>query len=134
MASNIFYRRSEAIIKKTTPLNLSHQTIWRMVVRVTDPYLEKAEQALRWFQEMGEITGEEKEAVEHLFLETDGVVLLQRERQKRAEVKVGIACEGWDKVGKDRYRTVNKTAYTGSSHRNRFLGRHDLKGNIIFPV
>lgn len=45
-------------------------------------------------------------------LEADGVMLsVQRQKVKKAEVKLGIAYEGWEKVGKDRYATANKTTY-----------------------
>ena len=61
--------------------------------------------------------GEGKKAA-RLMVEADGVMLsLQREKGKKVEVKLGIAYEGWEKVGKAqkigkvRYRTVNKTAF-----------------------
>ena len=47
-------------------------------------------------------------------VEGDGVnISLQREEEKRTEIKVGIAYEGWDPVGKGRYRLKEKTTYTG---------------------
>jgi hypothetical protein len=45
---------------------------------------------------------------------------LQRERQRKAEVKLGIAYEGWEKVGKDRFRTVNKIAYAAIADEQAF--------------
>ena len=45
-------------------------------------------------------------------MEADGtIVSLQREKARKAEVKAGIAYAGWEQVGKDRYRTVNKSIY-----------------------
>ena len=45
-------------------------------------------------------------------VEADGVMLsLQREKERKAEVKLGIAYEGWEKIGKDRYKTGNKTVF-----------------------
>jgi hypothetical protein len=61
-------------------------------------------------------------------VEADGVILsLQREKERRAEVKLGIAYEGWKKVGKDRYRTVNKTAFTTVAGRDNFWSGLSLK-------
>ena len=45
---------------------------------------------------------------------------LQREARRKAEVKLGIAYEGWEKVGKDRYRTVNKTYHVDIVREERF--------------
>jgi hypothetical protein len=107
------YRRSAEVLKKASAIDLPHQTIWRMVGKAADPYLAKEEQELKWFSETGEIPQGEGKQVSRLLVEADGVILsLQREKKQRAEVKLGIAYEGWEKVGKDRYRTVNKTAFS----------------------
>lgn len=83
-----------------------------MVAKAADPYLEKAASELKWFMETGEIPDNESKVVSRLFMEADGVMLsLQRERQRKAEVKLGIAYEGWEKIGKDRHRTVNKVMH-----------------------
>lgn len=57
-----------------------------------------------------------------LFVESDGVsIALQRENERRTELKVGIAYEGWEKVGRqDRYRLKEKTAYLGLGDGDRF--------------
>jgi hypothetical protein len=61
-------------------------------------------------------------------VEADGVILsLQREKERRAEVKLGIAYEGWEKVGQDRYRTVNKTAFSAVTGRDNFWSGLSLK-------
>ena len=55
----------------------------------------------------------EGKKIANLMLEADGVMLsLQRERARKAEVKLGIAYEGWKRVGRDRYATVGKTIYS----------------------
>jgi hypothetical protein len=97
MASNMPYRRSAEVLRKASAIDLPHQTIWRMVVKAADPYLEKEEGELKWFTETGEIPATESKATERLFIEADGVMLsLQREQQRKAEVKLGIAYEGWE--------------------------------------
>ena len=47
----------------------------------------------------------EGKVVPHLMVEADGVgIALQREKERRTEVKVGIAYEGWEEVEKDWYK------------------------------
>lgn len=59
--------------------------------------------------------------VPYLFLEADGTsVALQREEARRAEVKVGVAYEGWQGVSKDRHRVTRKTVHSGIMNGSRF--------------
>ena len=128
MASFMPYRRSAEVLKKASAIDLPHQTIWRMVGKAADPYLKKEEQELKWFMKTGEIPQGETKQVSRLLVEADGVILsLQREKERRAEVKLGIAYEGWEKVGKDRYRTINKTAFTAVAGRDNFWSGLSLK-------
>ena len=79
---------------------------------VAEPYVEKAERELEHFLQTGEIPEVEGRKVARLMVEADGVMLsLQREKERKAEVKLGIAYDGWERMSKDRYRTVNKTAF-----------------------
>ena len=128
MSSFMPYRRSAEVLKKASAIDLPHQTIWRMVGKAADPYLAKEEQELKWFLETGEIPQGEGKQVSRLLVEADGVILsLQREKERRAEVKLGIAYEGWEKVGKDRYRTVNKTAFSTVAGEDDFWSGLSLK-------
>lgn len=128
MASFMPYRRSAEVLQKASAIDLPHQTIWRMVGKAADPYLKKEEQELKWFMETGEIPQGEGKQVSRLLVEADGVILsLQREKDRRAEVKLGIAYEGWEKVGQDRYRTINKTAFTAVAGRDKFWSGLSLK-------
>ena len=128
MATLMPYRRSAEVMRKLSAIDLPHQTIWRLVARVADAYLEKAEGELRWFLETGEMPAGEGKKVGRLLMEADGVMLsLQRERERKAEVKLGIAYEGWTRVGKDRHRTVNKTAFAAVASGDEFWGGMTLK-------
>ncbi len=63
-----------------------------------------------------------------LMVEADGVILsLQREKERRAEVKLGIAYEGWKEVGKDRYRTTSKTIFSSVDSKDHFWSGLTLK-------
>jgi hypothetical protein len=128
LATEMPYRKSAEILRKTSAIDLAHQTIWRMVGKAADPYLRKAEQEIRWFLETGEIPGSEGKQARCLLVEADGVFLsLQREKERKTEVKLGIAYEGWEKVGKDRYKTTNKTIFADVTDRDFFWAGMSLK-------
>lgn len=56
-----------------------------------------------------------------LFEETDGVyVNLQREKQDMAEIKVGIAYDGWKQTGKERFALDGKVVVAGFSKAKEF--------------
>ncbi len=128
LASTMPYRRSADILRKTTAIDLTHQTIWRLVAKTADPYLKQTAQELKWLQETGEIPASEGKQVARLMVEADGVMLsLQREKERKAEVKLGIAYEGWEKIGKDRYKTVNKTVFAAVTGGDTFWAGMSLK-------
>jgi len=128
MATIMPYRVSAEVLQKLTAVDLPHQSIWRYVAKTADSYLEQADQEREWFLETGEIPkGEDKQAA-RLMVEADGVMLaLQQERERKTELKLGIAYEGWARVGKDRYRTVNKTAYAAIAGGDSFWSGMTLK-------
>lgn len=135
MASMMPYRRSAEVLRKTSAIDLPHQTIWRMIARVVDPYLEQEKRELKWFMETGELPESEGKKVDRLLMEADGVMLaLQREKEKKAEVKLGIAYEGWQKVSKDRYQTVNKTAYAAVADKADFWAGLSLKLYKVYDL
>ncbi len=128
LATAMPYRRSAEVLRKASGIDLPHQTVWRLVARAADPYLEEADRKVKWFLETGEIPEGEGKQVARLLVEADGVMLsLQREKERKAEVKVGIAYEGWARVGKDRYRTVNKTAFAAVAGGEAFWAGMSLK-------
>jgi len=128
VAASMPYRRAADILRKLSAIDLPHQTIWRRVARAADPYLKKMEQELKWFTDTGEIPDGEGRQVARLMVEADGVMVsLQREKEKRAEVKLGIAYEGWEEVSRNRYRTVNKTAFASMGGADDFWAGMTLK-------
>ena len=128
LASTMPYRRCVDILQKTTAIDLAHQTIWRLVAKAADPYLQKTEQELKWFQATGEIPDSEGKRVARLMVEADGVMLsLQREKERKTEVKLGIAYEGWEKVSQARYKTVNKTIFSAVTSGDTFWAGLSLK-------
>ena len=128
LASTMPYRRSSEVLQKTSAIELTHQTIWRLVAKAADPYLQKTEQELKWLQQTGEIPDGEGKQVARLMVEADGVMLsLQREKERKTEVKLGIAYEGWEKVSQARYKTVNKTIFSAVTGGDAFWAGMSLK-------
>jgi hypothetical protein len=122
------FRKSAEVLERTTPISLSHQTIKNMLTRVAERSLAQKETEIRHFLETGEITEGEGKKTDILLMEADGVMLsLQCEKAKKAEVKLGIAYEGWGKVGKNRYKTVNKTFDADIASSERFWAGFTLK-------
>jgi hypothetical protein len=128
LASAMTFRRSAEVLEKTTPINLSHQTIKNLLTRVAERYLNHKEKEITYLLQTGEIAEGEGKKADLLLIEADGVMLsLQRQKEKKAETKLGIAYEGWEKVGKDRYKTVNKTFYADIASSERFWAGFSLK-------
>ena len=114
LATQMVFRRSARVLQDLTPVQLSAQTILNYLKKVAAPYLDKAKEEIRNFLEAGELPSGEGKKVTRLMVESDGVLVsLQRERQRKAEVKVGITYEGWRPVGKGRYATVDKMCLAG---------------------
>ena len=128
LAGNMTFRRSAEILSKTTGIDLSHQSIHRLLKRVADKYLETADKETSWFQETGELPQVDGKKIDRLMIEADGVMLsLQREKARKTEVKLGISYEGWNKIGKDRYSTLNKTVFADIADSDKFWAGITLK-------
>ena len=121
LCSYLPFEKSERLMRALLPDGISHTTIHRLVGRVVDPYLEEEEREIEEVFEGGVIPESEGKVVPHLMVEADGVgIALQREEESRTEVKVGIAYEGWDQVGKGHYKLREKTSYSGIMAGGRF--------------
>ncbi len=128
LACEVSFRKSSRILEETTGIPLSHQTIWNQVGEVADPCLERGHREIEWFMETGELPLGEGKKIAGLMLEADGVMLsLQREKARKAEVKVGIAYEGWKPVGRDRFATVGKTIYSAVGGADEYWAGMTLK-------
>ena len=128
MSENTTFRQAADILRKVSPVDLSHQTVHRMLQRAAKGHQAGADNALAWFQQTGELPQSEGKKIGRLIMEADEVVLaLQREKSRKAEVKLGIAYEGWKKVGKDRYSTANKTFHADIADTDTFWAGMTLK-------
>lgn len=107
-----FMKCAEIMDRSLPQAAVSHTTLHRTVGQVTKPWLQAEESRKRQLYETGELPRSEEGKVSHLLIEADGVnIALQREEQRKAEIKVGIAYEGWAEVSKERYRLTGKTSY-----------------------
>jgi len=113
LASYMSFGKAEALLDMLLPVGVSHTTIHRQVGRIADLALAEEETEIAEVYEQGKVPESGGRRTPILFVESDGVsIALQREENRRAELKVGIAYEGWEKVGiQDRYRLKEKTAY-----------------------
>ncbi|MDM7999470.1 MAG: ISLre2 family transposase [Dehalococcoidia bacterium] len=115
------FGKCEQLLRALLPDGLSHTTIHRLVGRTVDPLVEEEERELAELFEDGVLPESQNKVVPYLMVEADGTyVSLQREKERRTEVKIGIAYEGWQGVGRGRYGLKEKTSYTGIMDGDRF--------------
>lgn len=128
LAAEMPFRRSAEVLNQTTSIDLSYRTVHRLVQQTLADSQDEADRATVWFEETGELQQTEGRKSDRLMIEADGVILpLQREKARKVEVKLGIAYDGWRKVGKDRYSTTNKTVYADIADSDRFWTAMTLK-------
>jgi len=115
------FREVEQNIKAIFPWGISHTTVHNLSGKVAGSYIAEEEKEVNALFEDGIIPETEGKVLPYLIIEADGVnIALQRERETRAEVKVGIAHEGWQEISKNRYKLKEKSAYSGIMHGDRF--------------
>jgi len=115
------FREVEQNIKAILPWGISHTTIHNLASKVADIYITEEEKEVNALFKDGVIPESKDKAVPYLIVEADGVsVALQREKERRVEVKAGIAHEGWQKISKERYKLKEKSVYSGIMSGERF--------------
>ena len=129
LASMLPFGKCEEIVRRILPVGVSHTTIHRQLERVTEPGLVQEEKEVDQFRREGKTTPAGERTALLLFVEADGVnIALQREKERKGEIKVGIAYEGWKEAsGKGRYRLKEKTVYLGMMAGDRFWDGFSLK-------
>ena len=112
------YRETARTITEATGQSISAMGVWNVIQSLGESVCEEERQLVR-DHKAGKVHGDKECAV--LFEETDGVyVNLQNEKNKKGEIKVGIAYDGWKKVGKERYSLDGKVAVAGFSAASEF--------------
>jgi hypothetical protein len=110
------YRECASKVSEMTGQTISAMGVWNVIQALGEKVCEE-EKELVELHKAGRLHGEKEVPV--LFEEADGVyVSLQGEdrrksKQGKAEIKVGIAYDGWKKTGKDRYELPDKIVVAG---------------------
>ena len=105
MAAETTFRKAANMLSYMLKTSFSPSSIHRMVKQTGQRVKEQEEVVMS--------TGAGSIAAPVLYGESDGVwIHLQRERRKKAEVKVGVMYTGKKRIGKKRFRCENKVAMT----------------------
>lgn len=114
--TELSYRECAAKVSEMTGQTISAMGVWNVIQALGEKACEEGTQLVEEHKK-GHIQG--KKEVPVLFEEADGVyVNLQgkdrkNSRQGKAEIKVGIAYDGWKKTGKNRYELSDKVVVVG---------------------
>lgn len=114
--TELSYRECAAKFSGMTGQSISAMGVWNVIQALGEKVCQDEKELVKAYK-AGKLHGEKETPV--LFEEADGVyVNLQgkdrvRRKQGKAEVKVGIAYDGWKKAGKDRYILPNKVVVAG---------------------
>lgn len=112
------YRASAEHVSSTTGQSISAMGTWKVIQALGEKVDAEEKELVREYKN-GKVRGEEE--TEILFEEVDGIYLnLQREKQRSAEMKVGIAYSGWKESGKNRYSLEGKVAVAGFAKTEEF--------------
>lgn len=121
MVSNITemsYRETAEKITEMTGQSISTMGVWNVIQALGEKVCEDEHKLVEAYK-AGQIKGDKEAPV--LFEETDGVyVRLQREKQNKGEIKVGIAYDGWKETGKNRFALDSKVVVAGFSNSKEF--------------
>ena len=121
--TDMSYRDCAKHISENTGQTISPMGVWNVVQALGEKICEE-EAELVEAHKTGKIKGEVVAPV--LFEEVDGVYLnLQREGTRKAEMKVGIAYDGWRDNGNGRYSLNDKVTVAGFSSVSEFKAYKD---------
>ena len=128
------YRACAAQISETTGQTISAMGVWN-VIQALGAKVCEAEKELTQAHKQGKVHGEKEVPV--LFEEADGVYIKlqgkdrRKNGQDKAEMKIGIAYDGWKRIGKDRYELANKVIVAGFAHAKEF---HEYREAAIAEI
>ena len=121
--TELSYRECASQVSEMTGQTISAMGVWNVIQALGEKVCEEEAELTAEYRK-GNVKGEKEAPV--LFEEADGVYInlqgkdRKRQKQEKAEVKVGIAYEGWRKTGPDRYALENKVVVAGLSKAKEF--------------
>ncbi len=129
LATKFPYREVERFLREYLFTRVSHQTAHARVQEAGHAREEEQAAMQAAMEATGELPPPEGRVVEYLFLEADGLsIALQREGERRTELKLGIVHEGWeeDPPGSGRYRLMEKQVFGGLGESRTFWASASL--------
>lgn len=121
--TELSYRECASQVSKMTGQTISAMGVWNVIQALGEKVCEE-EAELTEEHKKGHIKG--KKEVPVLFEEADGVYIKlqgrdrKKEKQDKAELKIGIAYDGWRRIGPERYTLENKVVVAGFSKAKEF--------------
>ena len=116
--TELSYRECAAQVSEMTGQSISPMGVWNVIQALGEKVCgEEAE--LTEAYKKGHLKG--KKEVPVLFEEADGVYIKlqgkdrKKEKQDKAEIKIGIAYDGWKRTGQNRYALEDKVVVAGFS-------------------
>lgn len=121
--TELSYRQCAKKVTEMTGQSISAMGVWKVIQSLGGQLCEEERQLVE-AHKTGKVRGTKEAPV--LFEEADGVyVKLQgkdrsESHQRKVEIKVGIAYDGWKKAGKDRYLLDEKIVMAGIGNAKEF--------------
>ena len=107
LGSELSFGRAAEIVEYLAP-GVSAMKVWQSLQEVGETLRQEGEEKRAAVFEKGEVP-EGKEVARELCIEADGVIIrLQREKEKRGEIKHIVAYEGKEEVSRGRFSLKNK--------------------------
>lgn len=129
--TELSYRECASQVSELTGQTISPMGVWNVIQALGEKVCEE-EKELAEAHKKGHLRGEKEAPV--LFEEADGVYIKlqgkdrKKEKQDKAEIKIGIAYDGWRRTGPARYALENKVVVAGFSKAKEF---HEYREALI---
>ena len=121
--TELSYRECATQVSEMTGQTISAMGVWNVIQALGKKICEEEAELTEEYKK-GHLKGEKEVPV--LFEEADGVYIKlqgkdrKKEKQDKAEIKIGIAYDGWRKTGPERYELENKVVVAGFSKAKEF--------------
>ena len=121
--TELSYRECASKVSEMTGQTISAIGVWNVIQALGEKICEEEKELTEDYKK-GHLKGEKEVPV--LFEEADGVYIKlqgkdrKNARQDKAEMKIGIAYDGWRKTGPNRYALENKVVVAGFSKAKEF--------------
>lgn len=121
--TELSYRECASQVSEMTGQAISPMGVWNVIQTLGEKVCEEEVELTEEYKK-GHIRGKKEAPV--LFEEADGVYIRlqgkdrKKEKQDKAELKVGIAYDGWRKTGPERYALEDKVVVAGFSKAKEF--------------